>query len=361
MKDIILAVVGRKGWVITEDGMVIEDYTEGAAHPVLSLSDESVMDTCRKFLELSGAKIEGNLFPDLRVYSEVQNWINSTATLVVDAFIIFENSLVFSIDYDDLLNEQTVRSVQRVNANIDISGSQSIAEYSGSQQTTDPRTVQSDVVWWNNFDLTVPYVLVEHRISKQGLYSISLSSSGRFHAELIPFATYEKPITGGSWSWHIDGDYFVIQLKHKIITLGGGGIQLWTLPAVEYSLTINGSRISYSGGSPEDVRVVTAQRPIGGISDTLKGDVYENPYIETDTHCVNICDAVLLEHGNPYSVRFEMPVFEGKTAQIGMKIDIKRDGNIIFSGIIKKLVYTINLDNGKNGILVLAKGIGKGI
>jgi hypothetical protein len=361
MKEIIQAVVSQKSWNLQEDNMVIANYTNAVAHPVLSLSDESVIDTCRKFLELSGAKIEGNLFPDLRVYSEVENWINPASTWVVDEDVIFENSFVFDIDFDNLLNEQTVRSVQKVNADIVIGAGESIAEFSANRQRTDPRTVQTSVVWWSQFDLTIPYVVAEHRVNKQNLNSISFSSSGQFHAALIPFATYEKAITGASWNFFTDGDDFVIQLKHNIITLEGGGIQYWTIPAFEYSLTVLGSKINYSGGSPEDVRVVTAQRPISGITETLKGDVYENPYIETDGHCANICNAVLLEKGNPYSAQFQIPLFEGKSAQIGGRVDINRDGNAIFSGIVKKLRYRINLENGQNEILVLARGIGKGM
>jgi hypothetical protein len=361
MKEIIQAVVSEKNWTLQEDGVTIVDYDTVAAHPVLSLSDESVIDTCRKFLELSGAKVEGNLFPDLRVYSEVENWINPASVWVVDENIIFENSLVFDIDFDRLLNEQTVRSVQRVHADIVIGAGESIAEFSGDQGRIDPRRTQPDIVNFTNFDITTPTVLVEHRVNKRGLSSISFSSSGRFHAALLPNAIFEEPITGASWNSFIEGDDFVIQLRHNIVVLNWLNVTLWTYPAVEYQLTVIGSKINYAGGNPEDVRVVTAQRPISGITETLKGDVHENPYIETDGHCANICNAVLLEKGNPYSAQFQVPVFEGKSAQIGSRVDINRDGNAIFSGIIKKLRYRINLENGQNEILVQARGIGKGM
>jgi hypothetical protein len=361
MKEIIETVVGLKGWTVEEDNVTIEDYTDTSEHPVLSLSDESVIDVCRKFLELSGAKVETNLFPSLRVYSEVQNVINTVNTHTVDESKIFENTLVFGIDFDGMLNEQTTRSVQKINANVVIGSSETIAEFSGSQGTTDPRRIQTDVVWWANFDISTPTVLVEHRINKVGLNSISFSSTGNFHAALIPFETFDEAITGASWNSFTDGDDFVIQLKHNIVVLGGGGITMWTFPAVEYELTVLGSKINYGDGAIEDVKIVTAQRPIGGITETLKGDVYENPYIETAQHCANICDAILLEHGNPYTTQFEIPVFVGKAYEIGDRINIERDSNIRFSGIIKKLIYSINLATGKNAILVAAKGVGFGI
>jgi hypothetical protein len=202
--------------------------------------------------------------------------------------------------------------------------------------------------------------LVEHRIAKQGIYSISFSASGRFHA-VFGFDSFQETITGASWNSFTDGDDFVIQLKHTIVVLTSGNSRMWAFPAVEYTLNVNGSKIKYGGGTPDDVRVVTSQRPIGGVTQTLKGDVYENPYIETDQHCANINNAVLLEHGNPYTCQFEMPVFEGKNAQIGNRLDIQRGGGTIFSGIIKSLNYQMDLLNGKNKIIVGAKGIGKGI
>ncbi|MCP4253875.1 MAG: hypothetical protein GY775_10775, partial [Candidatus Scalindua sp.] len=316
--------------------MTIADYTAASAHPVLSLSDESVIDTTRKFLELSGAKVEGNLFPDLRVYSEVQNWLSASNVLTVDESIIFENSMTFTIDFDDLINEQTTRSVQKVNAEIVIGASETIASFTGSKSDTDPRTVQADVVWWQNFDTTTPYVVASHRINKQGLNGISFTATGSFNTALVPFDTYTKTITGADWSSYTDGDDYVLELKHNIVMLEGGGIQYWTIPSFSYTLTVGGTKIGYGNGTTEAVKVVTAQRPVSGITDTLAGDVYENPYIETATHCGNICDAILLEHGNPYTAQFEMPVFEGSTAQIGDRIDIERDSSIIFSGIIKR-------------------------
>jgi len=359
MKAIIEAIASQKSWVIEEDGVTIADYTTETAHPVLSLSDESVIDTCRKFLELSGAKLEGNLFPKLRVYSEVENWINPVSTLVVNESAIFEDTLTYSIDFEGILNEQTTRSVQRVNANIAISAGESIAEFSGSQGSINPLSIQGGTV--GGIDYTTPAVLVEHRISKQGLNSISLSSSGTFTLFVLPFETFTEAITGSSWEYFTDGDDFVIQLKHKVESVGGGGVSLIAFPAIEYSLTVNGAKIQYGGGSPEDVRVVTSQRPISGITETLKGDVYENPYIETDQHCTNINNAVLLEHGNPYTAQFEIPVFTGKTAQIGSRVDIQRNSSTIFSGIIKRLNYSMDLKNGINKITVGARGIGKGI
>jgi hypothetical protein len=209
---------------------------------------------------------------------------------------------------------------------------------------------------------------VEKRLSKQNISSISFQASGEF-SFFTGFELLKWPITASDWSYFIDGEDFVIQLKHKIVKSGGtfsgvfvgSGSIFIALPAIDYVLTVNGTKIEYGGGATEDIKVVTAQRPITGITETLAGDVYENAYIETSTHCVNIANAILLERGNPYTATFEMPLFEGKNAQIGDKLDIKRDGNIIFSGIIKMLSYSINTLTAANSIVVSAKGVGRGI
>jgi hypothetical protein len=360
LREILQAVAGIKGWTIAEDNVTIADYTSTDEHPVLSLSDESVVDVCRKFLELSGAKVETNLFPEMRVYSEVQNVINNVNTHTVDESMIFEDSLIYRIDFDNVLNEQTTRSVQKINANVVVGSSEALATFEGSQGTTDPRRVQTDVVNYTNFDLSTPTVLVEHRVNKAGVNSISFSGSGRFFA-VFGFDSFEEQITGGSWNSFVDGDDFVVQLRHTIVVLTSGNSRMWTFPAVEYSLTVNGSRIRYGDGTIEDVKIVTAQRPIGGISETLKGDVYENPYIETDQHCANICDAILLEHGNPYSASFEIPVYEGRTLNIGDRLNITKNSSERFRGLIKTLFYSINLATGQNSIRVVAKGVGIGI
>ena len=360
MKEIIQSVATLKGWTLQEDNVTIADYSDTSQHPVLSLSDESIIDVCRKFLEMSGAKVESNLFPDLRVYSEVQNVINTVNTHTVDESKIFENTLTFNIDFDNILNEQTTRSVQKINANVVIGAQEEIAKFSGSQGTVDPRTVQTEVVIFINFDLGTPTVLVEHRIRKTGLNSISFSASGRFHAVFFS-DSFEESINGASWNSFIDGDDIVIQLKHVIVVLKSGNSTMWTFPAVEYQLTVNGSKINYGDGTIEDIKIVTTQRPITGISQTLKGDVYENAYIETNQHCANINNAILLEHGNPYTAQFELPVFEGKDMNIGDRVNIERDLSVRFAGIIKILSYSINLLNGENSIFITAKGVGLGI
>ncbi len=370
MKDIIQAVATKKGWIIYEDNVTIQDYSNTGEHPVLSLSDESVIDTCRKFLELSGAKIEGNRYPWMRVYSEVENFVSPQSILIVDEDIIFENSLVFNTDFDDLLNEQTVRSVQKVNANLTISGLTTLAKYEGEQGSINPFTIQGGSRV-DEIDYLTPSVLIEHRLNKQGINSLSFTSTGEFFLLWGGINDFHEEITGASWNYFVDGEDFVIQLKHVVAVAGGvppdappffsGLSRVHAFPAITYSLTVNGTTIEYGGGTIEDIKAVTAQRPVVGITETLKGDVYENAYIETATHCEKICTAILMENGNPYTATFEMPLFEGRNANIGDRLEIKRSGNVIFIGMIKTLSYSVDTTSGKNTLSVRAKGVGVGI
>ncbi len=368
MKAIIEGIASLKGWTVTEDGVTIADYSSTDEHPVLSLSDESCIDTCRKFLELSGAKVETNLYPDLRVYSEVVNFTNPSNTITIDESVIFDSSMTFKISLNNLLTEQTVRSVQKVNANVEIGDLEEIGTYSGSQGTLNPLAFDADGTSPNDIDYATAQPLVEKRINKKNISSLVFVSSGQFH---MTGGTndFEEAIDASSWTYFVDGDDFVIQLKHVPVKLGGTATGVFVgssttiiaYPAFEYELTVYASKIEYGAGSIEDVKVVTAQRPVIGITDTLKGDVYENPYIETELHCRNIADAILLERGNVYQVQLEIPLYEGKTANVGDKLLIQRDGGYIFNGMIKVLNYSISTNTGVNNLVIIARGVGIGI
>ncbi len=376
MKDIIQTIVGKKGWKLKEDNVVIEDYSSKKEQPVLSLSDESIIDMCRKFLELSGAKVEGNLFPKLRVYSEVKNFATPSNTIIMDESDIFENSLDFSINIDNLLTEQTVQSVQKVNASISISNSEALVQFEGQRGSVNPFALQggSNV---NDIDYQTPAVLATHRIRKRGIHSLSFSTSGTFSL-FFGYNNFSESIQPGDWSWRTEGDDFVFELKHRVVTAGGAGgssgpfgagganflgssSTLIAFPAIDYTLTVNGTRIKYGEGITEDLKIVKGTRPVTGLSETLKGDVYENPFIETARHAGNIANAILNEAGNVYSAKFEIPIFKGKDANIGDNLKINRDGEAIFTGIIKTLGYSINTANGENVLVVNSKGVGIGI
>lgn len=361
LKLLMQEVLNQKGWNLVEDEVTLVDYTHPSKQPVLSVSNESVIDITRKFLELSGAKLDSNLFPNLRVYSELVNYIGP-AKHVIDDTIVFGGTLTFDMDMTGLINKQTVRSVQKTNASIVISGSQQLAAESGEQGAT---VLLNQVIPFGShipIDFSVRVAIVTVRISRTNIASISFNASGTFSLSFL-----SGSISTSDWSMSIEDNFFVFKLQVTpwwIITklgtpLGSDGAYWYVAyPAADWSLTVNGTKISYSDASVEGIVEVTASRTITGLADVLGGDVQENPYIETDAHAANLTNAILVEYGNVYFANGQVPIYAGNSMNIGDKIDIYDNGNELFSGLIKVLKYQLNMDTGKNTLFMGMQGIG---
>ncbi len=351
LKALMENVAGLKGWSFTEDGVSIADYSTPAKQPVLSVSDESVIDIVRKFLELSGAKCETNLFPLMRVYSEVVN-LTGADNHMIDESIYYGDSLAFSVSFEELLNEQTVRSVGKTFANIEIGGPETIANESGSVSTE----LLYDISGYVNVEVPalVEKVIAEVRVTKANINSIGHTAGGTF-LHLFGSATN---IQDSDWIQTEEGNEIVFRLTVSpdwdIFTIRN----LISYPGADWSLTITGTKIEYGEGTIEQTVEVTSTRAVTGVTDTLKGDVYENPYLETAAHAGNCANAILTEFGNVYEMSCEVPLHEAAAYQIGDKINVERSSSIIFKGIIKSLNYGINTKNGRSPVGLTARGVG---
>ncbi len=351
LKAMLEDVAGLKGWSFNEDGVSIADYSTPAKQPVLSVSDESVIDIIQKFLELSGAKCETNLFPLMRIYSEAVN-LTGADNHMIDESIYYEDSLNFMVSFEELLNQQTVRSVGNTFANIAISGSETIASESGSITTE----LLYDISGYVN--VTVPAlvnkVIAEVRVTKANINSIGHTAGGTF-IHLFGSATN---IQDADWIQTEEGNEIVFRLTVSpdwdVFTLRN----LISYPGASWTLAITGTKIEYGEGTIEQTVEVTSTRAVTGVTDTLKGDVYENPYIETATHAGNCANAILTEFGNVYEMSCEVPLHEAASYQIGDKINVERSSSVIFKGIIKSLDYQINTENGRSPVGITAKGVG---
>lgn len=352
MKELIGNIVGRKNWSLLEDGVTIEDYTAIAKQPVLSMSDESVIDITRKFLELSGAKAETNLFPNMRIYSETEN-ITGADNHVIDESIYYEDSLDIGIDIDDIITEQTVRSVAKTFANIQIGSSEELADKSGTVYIE----VLMDVITWGTVTWAmVPKTLAEVRIRKANINSVSFVAGGTFFVSGPAIN-----IQDSDWTQTIEDNDIVFRLKvmPKILFLFFRVIVYY--PGADWTLTVNGTKINYGEGTIEQTVEVTASRPVTGITSGLKGDVHEHPWAETAGHCGKCANAILTERGNIYNASCEMPLHKAPAMQLGDKINIKRSGSVVFKGIIKTLSYNINTETAEAPVGIEAKGVGVGI
>lgn len=364
LKDLMEDICGLKGWSLTEDGVTLEDYTAIAKQPVMSISDESVIDVIRKFLELSGAKAETNLHPNMRVYSETVN-ITGADDHVIDESIYYEDSLDIGIDVDDLITEQTVRSVAKTFANIEIGASELLRAFAGRRSRETPFTIVGTP---DQYEMAVMLdmlaeldskVMVVVRIPRQDVNTITFIAGG---TTVTAIPNNQVTIQDSDWVQTIDGEDIVFSLwMSPIIEPGGGFATYLTYPGADWTLTVNGTKIKYGDGTVEETVEVTGSRPVTGISDTLAGDVHEHPWAETAAHCGKCANSILTERGNIYNASCEVPLHLAKTMQIGDKINIERSSSAIFKGLIKTLSYNINTETAESPVGIEAKGVGIGI
>lgn len=351
LKAMLENIVGLKGWTIDDSAIALADYSIPAKQPVLSVSDESVIDILRKFLELSGAKCETNLYPSIRIYSEVAN-LTGGDNHTIDESIYYEDSLSFAISFEGLLTEQTVRSVGKTFANIEIGAGETLASESGLATTE----VIFDLSGYTSVTLPSiqPKVLAEVRITKANINSISHSAGGTF-IHLFGSATN---IQDSNWTQTEEDNQIVFRLRAYPETNYFTLRTIVSYPGASWTLTLTGTKIEYGEGTIEQTVEVTSTRTVTGLSETLAGDVYENPYIETADHAANCANAILCEHGNVYEMACEVPLHEAAAFQIGDKINVERSSSVIFKGVIKSLDYSINTESANSPVAITAKGVG---
>ncbi len=345
-------VAAVKGWELEEDGVTLADYSDPAKQPVLSLSDESVPDIIAKFLEISGVKLEGNLYPKMRLYSELVNLIGADNHVLTESDY-YEDSLAIEEDIDGLLNEQTVRSVAKTFANIEISASETLKDAAGIVNLE----VILDIITWSIvIGELVPKSIVEVRLSKNNIFSLSHSAGGQFAA----FGDVWD-IQDSDWIQTIEENEAVYRLTVlPVVTIVFARIII-SYPYADWTLQINGQKIEYGEGTIEQTVEVTGTRPVTGISATLKGDVYEHPWIETAPHAGNLANAILTEAGNFYNLSCERPLHMVSAMQIGDKVNIKRGTDTIFKGLSKTLAYSLDTETAEAPVGIEARGIGFGI
>ncbi len=363
LKALIESIVGIKGWVIVEDGITMADYSSTTEQPVISISNESIIDAVRKLIELSGAKVEANLYPELRVYSETVNLTGADNHIIDETTKYIEDSLKYDIDIDDLITKQTVRSVAKTFADAEVSVPAEIANKSG--------LVTRDIVHVQ-FTFTqedVDYMLslmtglsikkiAEVVVPKANIFSVSHVAGGTT-IPVLPANVVS--IQNSDWVQTINDDSIVYSLWVQPL-LEFIGIQAYiSYPGADWTLQVNGTSINYGEGTIEETVEVTGTRPVIGIAGDLVGDVYENSHIETDTHAGNIVNAILTDRGNFYKARFDMPLHESVGMEIGDKLNIEKVSVARFKGIIKELDYSLDTETAQATASVVANGVGIGI
>lgn len=368
MADLMQDIVGRKGWTLQFDGMSLDDYTTPKAQPVLTLSDESVIDIARKFAELSGARIDTSQFPYMRLYSDIVNYV-SIAPVIFDEDSIFENTLKYSINLESVITDQTVKSAAKPFPNIEISDFETIADESGLTEwrpvyTALWATESSRAAIWDRATAIYaglgPIQVAEVRVKIRAINTVSLIAGGDFFWRTPTFTSLGS-ITAGDWVETPDGDEMVYTLSiDPVLSEEGDDTIQIIYPGAQWTLQIDAKQIAYGEGTLDEIVSISHQRTIDGVAETLAGDVYEHPYLETQAQAENLADAILFEAGNFYQATFETPIHKGTTLNVGTSIQIYQDNIKQFIGVINNLGYNINYQ-GASHIRVSAKGIGKSI
>lgn len=360
LKAMMEFIAAIKGWSFELDGLTLADYTVPAKQPALTLSDESIPDIIAKFLELSGGKLEGNLYPKMRMYSETTNLTGADNHVLTESDY-YDGSLDIEEDLGGLLTEQTVRSVAKTFANIEIGTSVTLKEAEGTELVNVIFNVS--LMWGSVIFTIVPSIVAELKIPKTNIFSVSHVAGGTF----IPLgATEPFNIKDTDWTQTIKDNEIIYTLTTMpliiVVFQGALGFRAWLYtPAANWTLQINGQKIEYGEGTIEQTVEVTGTRPVTGIPATLKGDVYEHPWIETAAHAGNLANAILTEAGNFYDISCERPLHMVKTMQIGDKVNLKRGADTIFKGLIKTLNYNINTETAEAPVGIEARGVGIGI
>ena len=226
-----------------------------------------------------------------------------------------------------------------------------------SESGTRTAEIISDITGWFIVIGTLnPRVLITVTIPKTNIASVSHTAGGTF--------TWFGDVTNivdGDWIQTIEGDNIVFSLTVTPSVLLLFFRVIVGFPLIDWTLIINGTKIEYGEGTIEATVEVTGTRAVTGIDDTLIGDVYESPYIETAAHAGNCANAILTERGNVYEMNCEIPLHEAKSMKIGDKINVEKDGDTIFKGVIKSLSYSVNTESANSLVAIMAKGVGIGI
>lgn len=377
------AIADVKGWKISLDGVVVSDYTDKKYQPIITLSNESLIDILRKLFEIAGGRLDTSLYPTLRVYSEVVNNAGTTKYTFTESGI-FEDTLQIRCMLDNLVTEQTVKSAQNTYSNVNV-GSFAEAE-------SDSGTELQHWLWWSRFDSTSqsaiydqavamantckPEIVREITIDNSNVNDVNFTASGGGVEYLAVFvgayAGYPsvgkyKTSIAGNWSYTVDrlNDRITFQCKRSIeiieVQQGGGyGVYAVAYPQVDWDITINTQEIDYGEGTATAQVEVTGTQTIQKVTATLVGDVYEHSFLETSAQATDLCKAILLEHGVIFEASCVLPLHKAANLSLGDKTTINSKSRKV-EGVLKEISYSLDIDNGSGEASILVKGTGTGV
>ena len=411
LEELMDSIAAEKGWTLDKSDVTIEEYTEPSKHPIITLSDESIIDMIRKFCELSAAKIDTSLFPTMRMYSELVNFFKAPIRQFTYERDMIDGSLDLGINVEGFINKQIVTSGNKVFPNAELGDGEVIKtdhgiipfeptgphfNYSGTPAfgrpskaqvqadidaflltiptkkviyeiiVDDPSITNSDIIPYGQWFRTEPTIYVGfpntnleldsdgNQIARDGDNVTDLSSLGGL--------TGFRDIVRDDWQKVVEGGVIKFQLLSTIIVQDNidGAIPTETFTVgyegATFAADITAQPVSYNQGSLDTNVEVTACRPATGTND-IYGDTYENAYIETAEQAGNIANSILLTKGNVYSSIFTIPLHKGSNLRIGDRITIYFNNNREHTGLIKELDYSVDFNTASAIVTIRTEGV----
>jgi hypothetical protein len=385
LSDLMDSIANEKDWLLDKSEVTISEYTSKDKHPIITLSDESIIDIIRKFSELSAAKIDTSLFPNMRMYSELNNFFKAPVRSFSYEDDMLDGTLELGINVDGYINKQIVTSGNKVFPNAELGEEEVLLQttnvipfeiidtvnYGGIGR---PAKGDAQVEAEQIFYTLAPKTVLTLTIDDPSITNSFIEDVGNWFRIEPVFATQQwalittdnyltfdgltgfRPIVNTDWKKTILEGAIKFELTSQPVMMDAGG---WFTIGYEGCVsvaTIKGQPVSYNQGTLDNNVEVTACRPATGKND-IYGDTYENAYIETVEHASNIANSILLTKGNVYGSNFIIPLHKANNLRIGDKIDVYVANVRQHSGIIKALDYNINLDNAESTVTITTGGI----
>ena len=371
VEEFIETAAALKGWEVEYDGITIPDYSTPENQPIVTLSNESIIDFLKVLSEIGGGKLDTSLYPTLRIYSETNN-LGNNALITFTEEDIFENTLAFSATRENLLNEQTVKSAIRTFTNVEIGGLLEKASSSGTVNGNAQyySTIHSSILpeirsmVMEQINAPTYEVIAEETFDLDDVYQFEIESTwvGDTYADYVILNTITPELR---ISYTIDNATRTITYKverpiyYASVSYSSGGYWgtyfLSFTPAGEWTLTFKTKDLSYGDEVTTQQVEGTGTQTIPGVDEALVGDVYEHPYIETEEQADALCTAILTSRKLAYGITCQFPLNKFGEWKIGDKIKIQSKSKE-FTGLLKTIGYAIDTDSGEGTVSIIARG-----
>ena len=395
--ELAQTIATLKGWTIENDGFTVSDFTEPKKQPIITMSSESIVDMMKKLYEVGGGKLDTSLAPTMRCYSDRISYEGAVIKTYTEADMIF-GSLKMGCSLFDVLTDQTVRSVQNTFSNVVVGSSKEVENKSGQVL----EEWLGIFTFFNNSDEVVQYNNMLQAMSALSLKDIqtiaiplsninefSFVASGTSQIYNSHWASYNYVFgsfvyptldqytdTSVIGAWRAERNDitqtmdFVLSrspiLLRRDLVHAPSYPDAWVgcfavfYPQVDWQISISSTSLNYGEGVATSQVEVAGTQAVQKIDVKLEGDVYEQPFIETQVQGEDLCKAILHERKFVYNASGSVPLHKAGNIKIGDKVEISSRGKSVI-GNLKNINYNIDVVSGSGIVTVDVKGFGTGI